>query len=341
VTIGELVSKSGAQMRVFDMGRRIEEIPLDRFASFEQLATPHASPYLKHAWLGILSWNPDQPGQHNIWFLKLPLDEQNILQPGFRDGFIQHWLRVAANPDKEHGEAPCTYKPDPSRMAYFHAQALQTLGQAATQFYATARAYLSGDIGWDNWQQLGLQGLAEVVARLDEEHNSLLVQKALPHLPAVPRNALLNFLENATPDQGLTSALNDTLSAVVAAGATVADLAAFVRALSYSVNADQRVLLLQVILAHPLKHDVELLAAIGSRCWRDLEGGLLLMYLECLAANAQGEGAFNALVADLLALPGMRERFMLVLGSPERSEKLSQMVGQLFALARQADGGLQ
>lgn len=341
MTIGELVSKSGAQMRVFDMGRRIEEISLQDFASFEQMATPFASPYLKHAWLGILSWNPEQPGQHNIWFLKLPLDEQNILQPGFRDGFIQHWLRVAANPDKEHGEAPCTYKPDPSRMAYFHALALQTLGQPVTQFYSTARAYLSGDIGWDNWQQLGLQGLAEVVARLDEEHNSELLEKALPQLPAVPRNALLNFLENARPDQGLTSAINDTLSLVVAAGATVADLAAFVRALSYSVNPDQRVVLLQIIMAHPLKHDVELLASIGSRCWHDLEGGVLLTYLECLAVNTQGEGAFNALVADLLALPGMRERFMTVLAMPERSEQLNMRMGKLFNLARQGGSELQ
>lgn len=341
MTIGELVKNSGARIRVFDLGRRIEEIPENVFAAFEQQSAPWPVPYLKHAWLGIMSWNPEQPGQHHIWFLKLPLDEQNMLQPGPRDAFVGHCLRVAAAPEQKHGEAPCSYKPDPSRMAYFHALALQALNQPATQFYATARAYLSGDIGWDNWQQLGLQGLAEVIARIDEENNNSLLQNALPYLPAVPRNALLNFLENIQPDQALTSALNDCLSVVVGAGAEVADLAAFARALSNSVNREQRSLLLQVLLAHPHNREVELLAAIGSRCWQDLDGALLQQYLECLAVNVQGEGTFNALVADLLALPGMRVRFMNLLAAGGLSEQLNQAVTRLFSLVRGGGERLQ
>jgi len=340
VTIGELIANSGAQIRVFDLGRRIQEIPADFFARFEQLAEPYPVPYLKQAWLGILSWNAGEPGQHNIWFLKLPLDEQNILQPGPRDAFLQHWLKVASVPDKEHGEAPCSYKPDANRMAYFHALALQTLGQPATQYYSTARAYLSGDMGWDNWQQLGLQGLAEVVARLDIENNSLLLQNALPNMPAVPRNVVLGFLENAHPDQSLTTTINDTLSKVVADGAEASDLAAFARGLSQSVNADQRILLLQALLQHPKNKSVELLAAMGSRCWQDLRGNLLLNYLESLARNEQGEGAFNALVGDLLSLPGMREQFMTVLASPERSDTLVKTINKLFSAVRQG-GELQ
>ena len=341
MTIGELVAKSGARMRVFDLGRRIEEIAEGVFSAFEQQSAPWPVPYLKHAWVGILSWNPQQPGQHHIWFLKLPLDEQNILQPGPRDAFVQHCLRVAAAPEQKHGEAPCSYRPDQARMAGFHAQALKTLGQPATQFYATARAYLSGDMGWDNWQQLGLQGLAEVVARLDDDHNSQLLANALPYLPPVPRNALLNFLENARPDQQLTSAINDVLSVVVANGAQASDLAAFARALSNSVNAAQRCALLQVLLAHPQSLEVELLAAVGSRCWADLDGALLQQYLECLAANKQGEGAFNALVADILALPGMRLRVMNLLASGHLSEQLNQAVARLFALVRTGQGNLQ
>ena len=339
MTIGELIANRGAQMRVFDMGRRIEEIGADDFAAFEQQRQPWAVPYLKHAWLGILSWNANEPGQHNIWFLKLPLDEQNLLQPAPRDAFLQYWLRVAAAPDKEHGEAPCSYKPDANRMAYFHALALQTLKQSHTAFYTTARAYLSGDLGWENWQQLGLQGLAEVVANLQHECNSELLTAALPSLPAVPRNALLAFLENVQPDQALTSALNDSLAEVVRDQATVADLAAYARALSGSVNMAQRQELLRVLLQHPHNRAVELLAAIGSRCWRDLHGSLLLTYLEALARNEQGAGAFNALVADLLALPGMRGNFMAVMAAPERSPELVEAINRLFAQTRAADGG--
>ena len=158
MTIGELISGRGAQWRVLDMGRRITEVPLPDFMAFEQQQQPWPVPYLKHAWVGILSCDAQQPGQHNIWFLKLPLDEQNLLQPAARDAFVQFILRTASAPDKEHGDAPCSYKPDANRMAYFHALALQTLQQPATAFYTTARSYLGGDQGWDNWQQLGLQG---------------------------------------------------------------------------------------------------------------------------------------------------------------------------------------
>lgn len=332
MTINQLVEESGAQMRIFDLGRRITKISKKDFADFEQLGKAYPTPYLKHAWIAVLSWNPKKAGQHNIWFLKLPLDEQNILQPGPRDAFLQHWLRVVADPDKEHGEAPCSFKPDQNRMAYFHAVSLITLAQPATQYYATARAYLSGDLGWDNWQQLGLQGLAEVVARIAEDNNERLLAQAIGQMPAVPRNVLLGYLENSQPGHELTVAINDCLSTVVAAGPQAADLAAFARALSNSVNEQQRQLLLQAILAHPVSQSVEVLAAIGSRCWHDLEGELLKAYLECLAVNEQGDNAFMALVADLMTLAGMRERILTVFRSPERSDALSRAIGKLMNL---------
>lgn len=346
MTIGQLVEKSGAQIRIFDLGRRIEKVSKKDFADFEQLAKPYPVPYLKHAWVGVLSWNPKQAGQHNIWFLKLPLDEQNFLQPGPRDAFLEHWLRVVADPDKEHGEAPCSFKPDQNRMAYFHSIALMTLGQPTTQYYSTSRAYLSGDLGWDNWQQLGLQGLAEVVARLGQDNNEALLSGAIGKMPAVPRNVLLGYLENAQPGHDLTVAVNDCLSQVVAAGPEAGDLAAFARALSRSVNIQQRQLLLQAILAHPVSRSVEVLAALGSRCWQDLSGERLLAYLEVLADNeeaekGQGTQVFCALVADLMTLPGMREQILQAFRNPQRSDKLSAAIGELMSLVNAADHTVQ
>ncbi|MBE0482696.1 MAG: DUF3549 family protein [Bacterioplanes sp.] len=336
MTIVQWIEKSGAQMRVFDLGRRIEKISKSDFARIEQQAIPYPSPYLRHAWLGILTWNPKQAGQHTIWFLKLPLDEQNQLQPGPRDAFLRHWAQVVMAPDQEHGEAPYSYKPDPQRMAYFHALALQVLGQEPTRYYQTARAYLSGDLGWDNWQNLGLQGLAETVARIAEGESTTMLATALPHLPAIPRNSLLTFLENIEVGHELSVALNDCLSHVVSAGATEADLAAFVRAFSHSVNHAQRAALLQVILAHPHGRSLEVLAAMGSRCWQDLRGTLLQGWLENLALNEQGQAAFNALVGELMALPGCRDAVMSVFREPQRSEALSRAIGALLQQVRQA-----
>ncbi|WP_157730014.1 DUF3549 family protein [Bacterioplanes sanyensis] len=339
MTISELVATSGAQMRIFDMGRRVSKVNKALFAEFEQLARPYPTPYLRHAWLGILSWHPKQPGQHSIWFLKLPLDEQNILQPGPRDAFLQHWLRVAAAPEQDHGEAPCAYKPDGNRMAYFHALAAKVLDQPGSQYYATARGYLSGDSGWDNWQGVGLQGLAEVVARLEEEGNQVLVRDAMAHMPAVPRNVVLGFLENVNVGHELTVAINDRLATVVAEQASAADLAAFARGLSQSTNVEQRRALLLAILAHPMAADMEVMASVSSRCWQDLEGDLLLQYLERLAETDQQGQAFMPLVSDLMTLPGKREHIMAAFRHPKRTERLSQAIGDLLSRVRQ--GGMQ
>ena len=332
MSISQFVAKSGAQMRVFDLGRRISKIGQSEFEAFENLARPYPTPYLRHAWVGILSWNAKEPGQHNIWFLKLPLDEQNILQPGPRDAFLQHWLQVVQYPDQEHGEAPCSYKPDGNRMAYFHAQALRTLKQPTTQFYATARGYLSGDTGWDNWQQLGLQGLAEVVCRLDEDNNSKLLTAAMPHLPPVPRNVLLGFLENAAPDVHLTGAIMDALAKQMSAGADAAQLAAFCRGLSGSVSTTHRQQVLNLVLQHPVAAEAEVLSAIGSRCWQDLEDECLHRYLEVLASA--GQDMFLALVADLMTLPGKRQQILEAFRNPERSEALGAAIGTLMQAAR-------
>jgi hypothetical protein len=335
VSISKFVEETGAQMRIFDLGRRIQKISKADFSDIENLNKPYPSPYLQHAWIGILTWNPKKAGNHNIWFLKLPLDEQNFILPGDRDAFLNHWLRCLQYPDKEHGEAPCYYKPDQNRMAYFHSLALATLGQTHTDFYTTTRAYLSGDMGWENWQQLGLQGIAEVVVSIDKDKNAKLVAQGIANMPATPLNTLLGFLENIEPDFPLSVAINDRLAKVIEQGAEPADLAAFIRALSHSQNIEQRKMLIEVILLHPKSSSIEVLASIASRCWQDLEGELLLAFLNVLASNEQGQAAFNALVADLMPLPNKREHILQAFRSEKRSEELMIAIGNLMKSVQQ------
>lgn len=331
MTIGEFIAQQGAQFKVFDMGRRVSEVPLEHFAEVEAMTTPYFSPYLKHAWITIMAWNPSKPGQHNIWFLKLPLDEQNLLQYADRDAFVAHWLRLTQHPNQEIGEPPCSYKPDAHRMAYFHALALQALGQPVSKYYQATRSYLSGELGYDNWKMLGLQGFAEVVSRIADDQNNQLIAQALSKIPTQPRIILLGFLENAVLDQLTTTAINDALAKAVAAPIEVEELAAFVRALSQSSNVQQRRDLLSAILQHEHRYQVELLAAIGSRCWQDLHGDLLLQYLECLARNEQGSNVFNAVISDLLAMPGVRHHFVLALSSPQKTQELTDAFERLLA----------
>jgi hypothetical protein len=336
VTITDLVRQRGANLRIFDMGRRIQPLDTALFEEIEQQCRSYPVPYLKHAWLALLSWHPEQPGQHAIWFLKLPLDEQNLLDAPARDGFVRYVAQRQASGDSttDKGEAPFSFKPDGHRMAYFHALAARELGAPVSRFYGTTRGYLSGDIGWENWQQLGLQGLAEVVAGYQQDNNQALLTRALPYLPRVPLNVVLGFMENISPGQALTSAVNDRLASVIAGEPDANDLAAFARALSHSENIEQRRLLVQALLAHPKSRSVEVLAAVSSRCWADLEGELLLAFLSTLAVNEQGQNAFAALVADMMTLPGMRQRMLAAFSSGQHSPQLDQAITRLLGMVR-------
>src|SRR5690554_8199256 len=85
---------------------RIEEIPTYIFFEIEQQKQSYPTPYIKHAWLGIVTWHKQQPGKHHIWFVKLPLDERNLLELDPRNAFLRYWQQVVNMPDQEHGEAP-------------------------------------------------------------------------------------------------------------------------------------------------------------------------------------------------------------------------------------------
>lgn len=334
MTIGELIQQQGLTFQVFDMGRRVQLLANEVFAAFEAQLSPYPSPYLKHAWLAVLAWHPEQLAQQQIWFLKLPLDEQNKLEASARDAFLRTVVEQLANAEQAAKDAPFTYKPDAMRMAYFHALALKQLQQPSTDYYQRVQQYLSGDGGFENWQSLGVQGLAEFVVRLDEAQNAAHFARALQRVPLIVRNTLFGFLENQNPSASLSQVIFTLFEQDRTQERQVDDLAAFVRALSHSTDLALRQRFLHEMLQHPLALEVELLAAIESRCWQDLHGKALHLFLENLAANSQGQVVFNTLAVDLLAMPGIRGQFLQLLTSPACSTTLKSSFNALLASLR-------
>jgi hypothetical protein len=94
-------------------------------------------------------------------------------------------------------------------------------------------------------------------------------------------------------------------------------------------------MLIEVILLHPKATSIEVLASIASRCWQDLKDDLLLAFLNVLATNDQGQGAFNALVADLMPLTNKREHLLQAFRSEKRSEALMIAIGNLMKSVQQ------
>ena len=208
----------GAKARYFDLGRRIQPLSQKEFEQADLLASPYPHPYLRHAWLGVVFWSEDKIDSPMVWSLKLPLDEQGYLVPGDRDRFLQQLLLTlgsniqAAQAGKELNAVldnnPYAFTLPEDRQAAFHAKISAALKRPASRFHQATVNYLENPSP-DGWQNLGIQGLADVTARW-QDHRPLLL-KALPVLPAPAFVGVAQLLEHEAIDAKLTETLINRL----------------------------------------------------------------------------------------------------------------------------------
>ena len=107
---------------------------------------------------------------------------------------------------------------------------------------------------------------------------------------------------------------------------------ASIRASAQASDQSLQIQLLSKILQSPIKSDIEVLATIAGRCWQIIpRREILLVFLESLAlADAQHQGAFKAILSDLMFIPGMRDSILQAFRSPDRSQLLTQAIGAFF-----------
>lgn len=339
--ISDFLDQTGNAWRIFDMGRRVTRLPEGAFRKFEEGSAPYPYPLQQHAWLGILNWSPRVADEHFIWFLKLPLDEAAGLVPAARDDFMYRLLKTlknsaCASQDSRQIEdalrdSPYGFTPNQERMAVFHARALRTMGRPASSYYPHARDYLSGAVGYDQWAFVGMQGIADVCARLDQDGNAALLASALPRLPEQPLEAVCKCLENEEVPTALAEAIVNRLDGVMGDGDSRSlQVSALLRALSCARATGLRRAAITKVLESDYRSSIDVLVTVSSRCWEDLkDGALCRRYLEALADAGEGQ-IFNAVVADLLYIPGMREPVLSQLRDPARSERLAAAFGGFF-----------
>jgi len=330
-TLCEFLQQSGAQIQFYDLGRRVTEIPTADILAIERQQKSYPQPFLRNASLGVLFYFSDDKGNNcdqQIWFLKFPLDEQGLLSLEARDDFLRRIIeqlaeqtlaRQQAGHNDEPGDGrhkrppdmpednPHGFTPRDDRMACFHPQIAKKLGQPASQFYAHAIDYFAGNPGFDQWSFVGLQGIADVAARLDEDNNLATIIAAIPQLPATPFAALCSCLENETIDAELSTVLGIRLEQALQEKDN-ATVAAAIRGLSHGV--DQTVLekTLHSTLDTDIGLDVEVLATIAGRAWQCLEqADTRRAFLHSLSRCSAGQRAFDHIMADLMFMPGLRK----------------------------------
>lgn len=333
-TLYKLLEQMQVKTRWFDLGRRIGKLKREQIQQFEDGIAPYPQPYLRQAWLALAFW-PEQDKkkeQVQIWCLRLPLDEQGKLDISARDDFLKQLLFSlgsnieAAKAGKRLNAVlennPYELKLPPEKQASLHAKISLELKQPASGHYKNSLAYLQSQ-DWPQWQSVGVQGLADIAARW-QQHSPLICQ-ALPHLPEEVLIPLAQCLEHEKIGEDLSQALLARLKLCDEAKL----MANLIRGLSASRQPQQLQQALSFCLSHPQIVQLELLAAISSRCAEAvLEPEFALVFLEHLAAA--GQDVFNGLLAEMLFQPALRQALMAAFRLPQRSETLAQAIAQLL-----------
>ncbi len=342
-SITDFLKTEDFNYRVFDMGRKVCPISNKDFEQIEKQKQLFPYPFQQKAWLALLFWPENKQDQAVIWFLQFPIDELGYLKQQSRDAFLIDLLEQTGKNiqakqkgdavEDELGESPFAYKPREDRLAMFHALATVELGQKPSQHYQYAHDYLlpkgEGGPGYEQWQFLGLQGIADVVARLNEEKNATLLTDAISQMPSTPLQSFAHSLENVIFDKSLFDSILARLRHEINSGEDIGLVAALIRSISSQPVGKEKTQILTEVLQSPVANEIEVIAAISGRCWVDLENKELLnLFVEKLAFQEQM--AFSAILADLIMIPGMRDLILASMRSENRSPELTQRFGQFM-----------
>jgi hypothetical protein len=342
-TLSQLVSQSECDYMVFDLGRRIQPIDNQLFASVEQGQQPYPYPLQRHAKFAIVYWN--QSKQPWFWLLNFELDERGLLMPSNVGQFIRYVLeamgtRLTQNLNQEQqnklANNPFTFKPNEEKMAVLHSAVRATLGLTASQYYAHAQDYFKGSLEWHNWQNVGLQGITDMAARLSHEHNHRHILRSLKHLPSQPLYGVLGALEHVALTTDLSHKIADITNIEMAKKEPdIFLLAALIRALSGGNKQDLseviQELLSQIDLCHP-----EVLVALAGRSWHVLADTTTAELFLIRLAQTKDQNLFNQLFADLVSVPQLRMVLLPLLHSSPSPQLVTALTNLQKATLRQA-----
>lgn len=349
-SLSDLFDMVECDVSYYDLGRNITKITPQQAIQFDRKQHAYPFPFRQHAWLACLlkkktSGQVNKATQTNkaedgvIWFLKLPLDETGCLNLGTRDHFIKSIVDKILHKGEEAGlsealeDSPYAFKPDQERMASFHAILGKDLHQAPSVYFQAVVDHLSSDLSEPSeaWQTLGLQGIAELATRVNDEKHQALINKALP----IAAQPIVSALCHALEHEVLPDTLQDTLINQLQTEQDTLLQASYLRALSRADLNDALLLPLFGLLGSLSEcHDDELhpIAALAAKCphWLGQNPQLLRIIMEKLAHREDGYIAFKHIAAELSQHPETKQPLWALLRGGRVSPKLAQAVSYIF-----------
>ncbi len=335
-TISALLTLSNSQYRVYDIGRKIDKISKDEFKKIELNQIPYPFPSQGHAFIALTFWQK-QSLQPYLWFIKLPLDERGLINLVARDHFIAIIIEalgkdLTVTPTEQQESLlknnPYHFTPSQYKLAALNSKIKFTLKQEPSEFLNTAKQYLSGDLGWQNWQKIGVQGLTDFAAAINQDNHSDMLSKALTTIAPEVLLPLCAALENEPLPVTLIDCILDKLQAAFVNN-NLELQQHLLRSLASSCHHQHVSNFITKLLAQQQLSD-EVLITLAGRCWLLWQQQTLLMsYLEQVVNHGDAP-LFNAIFKDLVAIPKIRAVLFQCMRDPNRSTALAQAIGLLF-----------
>lgn len=336
-SISELLTLSKCQFLVYDLGRKVTQIINSDFNEVEQNHLAYPFPIQGEALFAITFWQ-NQFSQQYLWFIKLPLDERGLINQGARNHFIAIIIEALGSDltrtpnDRETEQLkknPYIYTPTPAKLAILNSLISFQLEKKPSQYYQPFIDYISNK-RWQDWQDIGLQGITDVSARINDSNNQYasLLSNALPHLPAEVFNPLTTALENmALPSQLAEQLIRQYHS--LDKSNQENKKGQIIRALASSYQQPQVDAFFITLLANT-KLNTDSLIVLAARCWPMLNSfGRLMLYFEQLVGSDE-QSLFPAIFKDLVAIPDLRPLIFQILKAKNKSDTLSLAISCLF-----------
>lgn len=200
-----IFNQAQCDFKIVDLSRRVVEISHEDFCAIEDNRVPYPFPIKQHAEIGIAFWKAQEAPW--VWFLKIPLDERGLLTQKSLGDFISYvGQAISENAQNKHHQNeptqktqtsnPYIFTPQDDKKAIFHSLISVIVKKDCSQYYEKAKQYLLDQAGFEHWQNIGLQGFADICVRMEQTANASdlkCIQFALPNLPHPPQYVLLGW----------------------------------------------------------------------------------------------------------------------------------------------------
>ncbi|WP_456267820.1 DUF3549 family protein [Kushneria sp. AK178] len=335
-TLVDLFAHADITPRIYHLGRRVVPCPIEHFRDFEAQQVAWSQPWQSQARVALV-FAPTPDSDPIIWCLALPLDEQSMLVPALRDQFLEQLMSTfQRTPDGSLAldsaaetlkDVAIALQPDDLTRALLHARIAHDLELPASRYHDTARDYYLKSDSPQAWQQLGLQGIADLVVRRTDDDETALAQR-LADLPEQALVALCDCLAHAPVRREI---LLDALIKRYEADPDAAQGQAVAGAILAGDLARSGTWLERLLEDTP---DATALAIVAARGWHHLEHERRSIdYLVTISQLSAHD--FRVLVRDLTRIPRLRLPMIMAMKQASPGSTLWQ---QIDAIQREQHG---